>query len=65
MSLWKSYQNLSPKSKLAVGATLLFWGATGPYLSDKLGEAFGYNPTEADKAALPKIHIVPRDDSKR
>lgn len=39
-------------------------GLAGPYVSDKVGEMFGFKPTEADKEALerikPKIQVIER-----
>ncbi|EAQ88198.1 hypothetical protein F5144DRAFT_571871 [Chaetomium tenue] len=65
MSLWKSYTNLPPKTKLAFGAGLLAWGLLGLTFGDKVESKLGYTPTEADKAELqklaPKIHVVERE----
>ncbi|KAK4100837.1 hypothetical protein N658DRAFT_507507 [Parathielavia hyrcaniae] len=68
MSIWQAYQNLPPKTKLAVGAGLLAWGVLGLQFSDKLESKLGFTPTEADKAELeklaPRIHAVPRGDAR-
>ncbi|KAK3940620.1 hypothetical protein QBC46DRAFT_341292 [Diplogelasinospora grovesii] len=64
MSLWQSYKGLPAKSRLAVGAGLLFWGVVGLYMSDRAEEKFGFTPTEADKRELekltPKIQVIDR-----
>lgn len=69
MSLWQSYRNLSPKTRIGLGAGLVLWGLAGPYLSDFLGDKMGFKPTESDKEALeklkPRIEVIDRPDSKR
>ncbi|KAK4126331.1 hypothetical protein N657DRAFT_670389 [Parathielavia appendiculata] len=66
MSIWQAYQNLPPKTKLAVGAGLLAWGVLGLQFSDELESKLGFIPTEADKAELeklaPRIHGFPTVD---
>lgn len=64
--MFKTFKNLSPKTRAGVGLAIIAWGATGLYLSDQAEEKFGYTPTEADKAAIdkytPKIYTVDRED---
>ena len=42
-------------------------GLAGPYVSDKLGDMFGFKPTDADKEALerikPRIQVIERGGS--
>ncbi|KAK0643497.1 hypothetical protein B0T16DRAFT_332226, partial [Cercophora newfieldiana] len=65
----RSYRNLSPRTRIGLGASLVLWGLAGPYLSDMLGDKMGFKPTESDRAALeklkPKIQVIDRDDSRR
>jgi len=64
MSLFKTYTNLTPKTKLAFGVGLVAWGMLGLTFGDKVESKLGFTPTEADKAELekmtPKIHVVER-----
>ncbi|KAK1829152.1 hypothetical protein QBC39DRAFT_384364 [Podospora conica] len=64
MSLWQAYRNLNPKTRIFLGTGLVCWGLAGPYVSDKIGDMFGFKPTEADKEALekikPKIQVIER-----
>lgn len=65
----RTYRNLSPKTRMGLGATLVLWGLAGPYVSNMLGDKMGLKPTEADREALerikPKIQVVDRDDTRR
>ncbi|KAL1899088.1 hypothetical protein Sste5346_003010 [Sporothrix stenoceras] len=69
MSLWSSYNGLSPKTRMGVGIGILVWGTIGLYFSDAAGDKMGIKPTEADKEALakmtPKIHVIDRPDTKQ
>jgi hypothetical protein len=69
MSLWRAYQNLSTRTKLGVGASLVLWGLAGPYITDMIGDRMGLKPTESDREALeklkPKIQVIDRDSSGR
>lgn len=49
---------------MAVGAGFLAWGTIGLYLSDTAEKKLGMEPSEQDKAALPRIIAVERDDDK-
>jgi hypothetical protein len=53
-AMLKSYKSLSPKTRLALGAGIIAWGAAGLYLSDQAEEKFGFTPTEEDKEVLRK-----------
>ncbi|KAF7559666.1 hypothetical protein G7046_g4498 [Stylonectria norvegica] len=63
--MFKTFKNLSPKTRAGVGVGILAWGAVGLYLSDRAEEKFGYTPTEQDKAALsrytPKLITIERN----
>lgn len=65
----RSYQNLSPRARLSVGAGLLAWGVVGLLLSERAEQKLGLTPSEEDKAALdrmlPKITVAERDQRKR
>lgn len=65
MSLWQSYRNLAPKTRLLVGGGIMVWGAAGLLISDKAEQAFGFVPTEQDKEklqeAIPKLHFVEKE----
>lgn len=65
MSLWQSYRNLAPKTRLILGGGIMAWGAFGLFVSDKAEQAFGLVPTEQDKEKLqdsiPKIHFVEKE----
>ncbi|KAF2217743.1 hypothetical protein CERZMDRAFT_31028 [Cercospora zeae-maydis SCOH1-5] len=62
MTLWHSYRNLSPKTRLVLGGAIMAWSAVGLFVSDRAEQAFGLVPTEQDKEklhdSLPKIHFV-------
>lgn len=62
--LIRTYQGLSSKAKLGVGAGLLAWGVVGLWVSDRAEEKLGLTPSEKDKAAMdkwtPKIRPVDR-----
>jgi len=65
MSLWTSFTNLSPRTRLGVGVAILAWGTIGLYISDTAEKKLGFEPSEEDKraldAALPKIRTVEKD----
>ncbi|RDW58070.1 hypothetical protein BP6252_13481 [Coleophoma cylindrospora] len=62
--LYSSFRNLSPRTRMTVGLGFLAWGTIGLYLSDSAEKKFGMEPTEKDKAALPRIITVERDNDK-
>ncbi|OLN95633.1 hypothetical protein CCHL11_04893 [Colletotrichum chlorophyti] len=56
------FKNLSPKTRLGVGVSVIVWGAAGLYFSDQAEEK--YKPTAEEKAIVdkyvPKITAVDR-----
>jgi hypothetical protein len=52
---YRSYRNLSPRTRIGVGIGILAWGFIGLQLSDRAEEKFGLKPTEEDKAALSQL----------
>ena len=60
----RSYSNLTPRTRLYLGAGLLVWSALGLWVTDKAERTFGLEPTEKDKEELtrylPKITVVDR-----
>ncbi|KAM3419995.1 hypothetical protein BST61_g3307 [Cercospora zeina] len=65
MTLWQSYRNLTPRTRLILGGAIMAWGTFGLFVSDKAEQAFGLVPTEQDKEKLqdsmPKFHLVDKD----
>lgn len=65
MSLWDSYRNLSPRTRLFIGGGIIAYAGFGLLVSDKAEKAFGYAPTEEDKKRLhdsvPKIQLVEKE----
>ncbi|KAK4499304.1 hypothetical protein PRZ48_009817 [Zasmidium cellare] len=65
MSLWQSYRNLSPRTRMLIGGGVMAYGVFGLWASDKAEETFGFKATEEDKKrlqeAVPKIHMVERE----
>jgi len=69
MSLWTTFTNLSPRTRLTVGLAVLAWGTIGLYVSDVAEKKLGFEPSEEEKralnAALPKIRAVEREGGGR
>ncbi|KAA6414620.1 MAG: hypothetical protein FRX48_01370 [Lasallia pustulata] len=58
MSLWQSYRNLQPRTRLLLGLGLMGWAGLGILISDQAEKAFGMVPSEKDREELEKV--VPR-----
>lgn len=62
----RAYKNLSPRTRIGVGLSIIAWGLAGPYLSDAAESRLGYTPTDKDRDELermtPRITAVDRDD---
>ncbi|KAH7030986.1 uncharacterized protein B0I36DRAFT_322950 [Microdochium trichocladiopsis] len=68
MSLFQSFKNLSPRTRLLVGAGLFTWGLVGLQFTDAAGEKLGIaEPTERDREELralaPRIRVVDHSTS--
>ncbi|EON68284.1 hypothetical protein W97_07542 [Coniosporium apollinis CBS 100218] len=65
MSLWQSYRNLTPRTRLLLGLGIMGYASVALMLSDKAEEALGMAPTERDKEelarAMPKIRTVDKE----
>ena len=65
MSLWQSYRNLSPRTRLIIGGGIIAYAGFGLLASDKAEQMFGFTATEEDKKKLqesmPRIHLVNKD----
>lgn len=55
MSLWQSFRNLQPRTRLYIGLGTMAWAGLGLLLSDKAEEVFGLKPTEKDKESLKDV----------
>ncbi|CAH0048814.1 unnamed protein product [Clonostachys solani] len=66
--MFRAYKNLSPKTRMGVGAAVIAWGGAGLYLSDHAEKRFGYTPTEKDQEELrkmtPRITTVDRNENR-
>ncbi|KAL6860135.1 hypothetical protein ACO1O0_004161 [Amphichorda felina] len=66
--MFKTYKNLSPKTRAGVGIAVIAWGAAGLYLSDKAEERFGFTPSEEDKNELrkykPQLITIDKNESR-
>ncbi|KAH8804845.1 hypothetical protein F5884DRAFT_797414 [Xylogone sp. PMI_703] len=62
MSFIQSYRNLSPRTRIGVGLGFLAWGTIGLYLSDTAEKKLGWEATEKDRAALPRVVVVEREN---
>lgn len=60
MSLWQSYRNLSPRTRLFIGGGLVAYAAFGLTASDQIEQYLGWTATEEDRQRLPKVHMVDR-----
>ncbi|KXJ92329.1 hypothetical protein Micbo1qcDRAFT_162566 [Microdochium bolleyi] len=62
MSLFQSFRNLSPKTRLGVGVGFLAWGVIGLQLTDTAERTLGLEASEQDREELcrlaPRIHVV-------
>ncbi|KAF2455063.1 hypothetical protein BDY21DRAFT_290086, partial [Lineolata rhizophorae] len=61
------YRGLAPQARMLLGVGIMAWGLAGLWLSDRAEQAFGFTPTDEDKARLaqtiPKIRTVDREQS--
>jgi hypothetical protein len=61
----RSFRNLSPRTRFAVGLGVLSWGSIGLYLSDAAEKKLGFEATDRDKESLkemmPKIVVMDKD----
>jgi hypothetical protein len=66
MSLWQSYRNLAPRTRLIIGGGIMAYAAFGLLASDQAEKLLGWTATEEDrrrlKEELPKVHVVDRND---
>ncbi|CAG9997808.1 unnamed protein product [Clonostachys byssicola] len=66
--MFRAYKNLSPRTRMGVGAAVIAWGGVGLYLSDEAEKRFGYTPTEKDQEELrkmtPRITTVDRNENR-
>ncbi|PGH33243.1 hypothetical protein GX50_03921 [[Emmonsia] crescens] len=54
MSLWSSYRNLSPRTRLLFGAGLMAYATVGMWWSPKVEEALGMVPSQEEQAELER-----------
>lgn len=62
MSLLSSFRALPPRTRAMIGASFIAWGTIGLYLSDTAEKKLGFEPTEQDKAKMPKFTIVEKEN---
>jgi hypothetical protein len=62
MSLWQSYRNLSPRTRLFIGGGLVAYAAFGLMASDQIEQYLGWTATEEDRKRLPQVHMVDRKE---
>jgi hypothetical protein len=60
MSLWQSYRNLSPRTRLFIGGGVVAYAAFGLMASDQIEQYLGWTATEEDRKRLPQVHKVDR-----
>ncbi|EMR91062.1 hypothetical protein BcDW1_295 [Botrytis cinerea BcDW1] len=57
-----SFRALPPRTRAMIGASFIAWGTIGLYLSDTAEKKLGFEPTEQDKAKMPKFTIVEKEN---
>ncbi|KAI1978534.1 hypothetical protein LOZ53_003834 [Ophidiomyces ophidiicola] len=67
MSFWKSYRNLSPRTRMIFGFGLMGYAAFGLWSESRVEKTLGMVPSEAEKEELDKhisvkIHSVDKAD---
>lgn len=66
MSLWQSYRNLTPRTRLIIGGGVMAYAAFGLLASDQAESLLGWTATDKDrkrlKEDLPKVLVVDRKD---
>ncbi|KAF1350808.1 hypothetical protein BDV97DRAFT_295003, partial [Delphinella strobiligena] len=59
------YRNLTPKTRILIGAAIVTYALAAQHLSDRAEEAFGFTPSAAEKEklerAMPRIRVLERD----
>ncbi|KAH7314200.1 hypothetical protein BKA65DRAFT_466740 [Rhexocercosporidium sp. MPI-PUGE-AT-0058] len=69
MSLFNSFRNLTPRTRILVGASFLAWGTLGLYITDRAESRFGLEASESDREALgrvvPSVRVVEREGGGR
>jgi len=69
MSLWQSYRNLAPQTRLLLGLGIMGWAGIGMLVSGQAEKAFNMVPTDKDKEnleeVLPKVRVVERGELRR
>ncbi|KAF6234488.1 hypothetical protein HO173_007113 [Letharia columbiana] len=55
MSLWQSFRNLQPRTRVYFGLGTMAWAGLGLLLSDKAEKFFELKPTEKDKEGLKDL----------
>jgi hypothetical protein len=62
----RSFLNLSPRTRLAVGASFLVWGTIGLYITDTAEKKLGFEASPGDRERLdgvmPRISVVERTE---
>ncbi|KAL8952274.1 MAG: hypothetical protein Q9222_001805 [Ikaeria aurantiellina] len=62
MTLWQSFRNLQPRTRIYIGVGVMAYSGIGLLVSSKAEQKFGMVPTEKDREALrdalPKISRV-------
>lgn len=63
MSLWQSYRNLSPRTRLFIGGGVMAYAAFGLFASDQAEQLLGWTATDEDRKRLkeeqlPRVHMV-------
>ncbi|TGO87478.1 hypothetical protein BPOR_0223g00050 [Botrytis porri] len=62
MSLLSSFRALPSRTRAMIGASFIAWGTIGLYLSDTAEKKLGFEPTEQDKAKMPKFTVVEKEN---
>lgn len=61
----RSIRNLTPRTRMLVGAGFLAWGTLGLFITDSAEAKFGLQASEADREALgravPRVSVVERE----
>lgn len=65
MSLWQSYRNLTPRTRLFIGGGVMAYAAFGLMASDQIEGFLGWTATDEDRKRLreehlPRVHAVDR-----
>lgn len=65
MSLWDSYRNLSPRTRLFIGGGVMAYAAFGLLASDQIEKFLGWTATDEDRKRLreeqlPRVSVIDR-----